>query len=89
MQSYPDTELYMDRIVEVEFMDHVTALDAKTDLMRCTVWGRLVYQDDRKIRIRRWETDESKDAMVNAEYVTLIRSAVVNIQPLKYNLGEE
>lgn len=87
MVVLPELEKYSEKIVEVKFLDHVSSGEPEQDLALCTVWGRLVLCDPQKIRVRVWEAnDDHPDE--DAEFITLIRAAVVSVRSLIFGDGQ-
>lgn len=74
-------ELYIGKIVEVQFVDHVWG-DEQTEIMLCRIWGKVIKSDWQKVVIQVWETNKSETD--NAEYAILIRAAIHSIRPLIY-----
>lgn len=87
MAVHLEPERYVGQVVEVRFLDHVSSSDADQELVICTIWGRLVHDDWQKIRVRTWEANDD-DPDEDAEFLTLIRAAVISIRPLIYDLGD-
>lgn len=73
-------ELYIGRIVEVVFVDHVWG--DETELMLCRIWGKMIKSDWQKVILQVWETNDSETD--NAEYATLIRAAIHSMRLLQY-----
>ena len=78
-----EPEKYLGRIAEVRFLDHVSSSSETQELLLCVVWGKIVYEDWQSIRVQTWITDDNDNN--NAEFVVLVRAAVVSIRPLKYD----
>lgn len=73
---------YMNQLVEVHFYDH-SWTDENEEILECTTWGRMIECTGRKVVIQCWETSKSKED--DAEYAILVRSAIFEIKPLKYD----
>lgn len=77
-----EPEKYLGRVVEIRFLDHVSSSSETQEPLLCTIWGKIVHEDWQSIRVQTWVTDDNDNN--NAEFIVLVRAAVVSIRPLGY-----
>lgn len=67
----------------VTFWDHVMGMDKP---VLCKVCGQVVKQDRLSITLTWWEVLDDECAEDNRELVTLLKSTLVSVTPLKFPL---
>ena len=65
--------------VEVTFWDHVMG---RRELVKCKTLGWIESWDDEKLVLKWWQVGDRSLARDNDENYTLVRSAIVRIEPL-------
>lgn len=73
------TKRHINKVVEVVFDDHAQ----NSPLIECTVWGLLVYADDKCIGVRTWRCNDMPDNDGNHENFTILRVAIKSFKTLK------
>ena len=76
---------WLDRLVEVDFLDHTWGGRAAIKDLQCQTWGRLIAITSDFITIQAWMSCDDKAD--NCEYGTIIRGAITDISLLGY-VGE-
>ena len=74
----------MDRLVEVEFLDH--AWGEEKYVFGCRIWGKLVEVDDKQVIVQVWESNKSPSE--ETEFASIVRPAITAIRPLQYDIPE-
>lgn len=75
---------YIDRIIEVEFLDH--AWGDEKEVYVCRIWGKLLEVDDKQIIVQVWESNKSQTD--EPEFASIVKSTIIAIRPLRYDILE-
>ena len=67
----------------VEFWDHVMGMDKP---VKCRVAGQVLKLDKLSVTLTWWEVLDKDYSEDNHEMVTLLRSTLVSVKPLKFPL---
>jgi len=73
------TKRHIGKIVECTFDDHAM----NSPLIECTVWGQVVYVDDKCLVVRSWRCNGMADGDSNHENFTVLKVAVKEFRVLK------
>lgn len=65
-------------VVAVRFLDHALGEEA----FDCEVFGVLVFEDEKLIRIRYWHCHDKADDDTNHEHIVIIKSAITHFVKL-------
>ena len=71
---------YKNKIVAIDFYDHVGSSQREGEALQCRVFGRLVRYTDIHLTVQTWECEDRADH--NNDYCHIVRSAVEAIHPL-------
>lgn len=67
------------KLVFVRFDDHAEG----EEIFKCVVFGAVVFEDEKVIRIRNWHCEEKPDDNFNHEHYSILKSAIVSVSELK------
>lgn len=73
------TKRHVGKIVECTFDDHAM----NSPLIDCTVWGQVVYVDDKCLVVRAWRCNGMPEGDSNHENFTILKVAVKAFRVLK------
>ena len=74
-------EKYIDRIVMVQFLDHIRSEHSDEDPVEVTLYGELISVESEVVRVRSWHSVNVLE--LNDEIYTIIKSTVRAVKPLK------